>query len=92
MRIRNALLILLLILVFSIIHLAIHTRNINLKYEVEELKGTLKKIQREKRDLGSTAAEKKNLGRIENIARNKLKMVRPDKINYVKSSTTEAAP
>jgi len=92
MKIRKALLALAFIVALSIIHLSIYTQNINLKYEVEDLKGTLHKLQKDLRFLGSIAAKKKNLKRIENIAVNKLNMVRPDKINYIKSSTEEAIP
>ncbi len=92
MNFRKALFVLATIVALSIVHLSIYTQNINLKYEVEDLKKTLGKLQGDLRYLRSIAAKKKSLKRIENIAVNKLNMVRPDKINYIKSSTEEARP
>jgi cell division protein FtsL len=92
MDFRRSFAMLFFILAISIVHLGIYTRNINLKYEVEGLKRTLNKLQAETRHLSSLAAEHGNLERIESIAVNKLHMIRPQEMNYVKSSTSEVNP
>lgn len=81
-----------LIVSLAAIHLAIYTRNIDVKYDVEDLKRTLLKLQAEVRELSSKSSEKEDLKRIEAIARGKLGMIRPDDINYIVSPATQEIP
>jgi len=84
MNLRKAILILILIIVLSVIHLSLYSRNVKLKYEIAGQKNTNIKLQREIRSLNSISAKKKDLNRIEYIAIKKLYMIRPDDITYIK--------
>ncbi len=92
MNFRRAFLILLLLVLISIIHLSIYTRNLNLKNEVEGLKRTLGGMKNEIRYLNSAAASRSNLKRIEEIALGKLRMIRPGDINYINAASRELSP
>lgn len=92
MRLRLALFILFLLVAASTVHLAIYTMNIDLKYEVEGLKRDLLALNNELRALEADAAVKRNLGRIESVAVNKLKMIRPESIHYIVAPTAEITP
>lgn len=83
MNFRWALATILIVLVLSAVHLSIYTGNINLKYEVENLKRTLIGLKLDIRQLQAINAQNNNLDRIERIAKGPLGMVRPDKLNYV---------
>jgi cell division protein FtsL len=85
-------LVLILIVILSTIHLAIYTRSINLKYQVEDLKRELIGLKNDLRGLEAAATGKKNLSRIESIAVNKLRMIRPEKIEYVTAASGEFSP
>lgn len=91
MNLRWAIFILLLLLTLSVIHLAIYTGSIDLKYEVENLKRAYIKLRSEVRSLNAAYSEKNDLGRIDSIARSKLGMIRPQDINYI-TATAETAP
>ena len=88
---RRAVFVLVVFVVLSGIHLYINTQNIGLKYEVTDLKIKLSKLRSANRLLGSQVARKENLPQIEKIAKEKLKMVYPAKMNYV-LITKEAVP
>ncbi len=79
------------ILVFAIIHLAIYTQSISIKYEIENLKIRLSAIRSSNRALRSIVAKEESLVKIQKIAKDKLKMVKPEKINYIilKEGTSE---
>jgi cell division protein FtsB len=69
------------------IHLYIYTQNINLKYKVTDLKIKLAEVRSKNRELGSQIAQKENLSYIEKVAKEKLNMIYPAKINYVLPSS-----
>lgn len=79
------------ILSLAIAYLAIHTQNMAIKYEIEELKRKLLSIHSKNRYLRSKTSKLKSLDRIERIARKKLKMIKPEEINYIMPST-ETSP
>jgi cell division protein FtsL len=79
----RALMILTVVVILAGIHLYINTQNIALKYEVTDLKAKLAKIKSSNRELGGNVAIQENLPKIEKIAKNKLGMIYPKKMNYV---------
>ncbi len=89
---RRYALVLVLVVTLSTVHLAIYTRSINLKYQVEDLKRELIVLKNDIRGLEASAAKKKDLGRIESIAVGRLGMIRPEKINYVTATSDAVAP
>jgi cell division protein FtsL len=94
-KFRSAVFILAIFVLLSVIHLFINTQNIDLKYKVTDLKIKLSDLKNKNRALGIQVAEKENLALIEKYAREKLKMIYPEEINYVKSpghSSQEARP
>jgi cell division protein FtsB len=82
-KFRRAVLILVIFLVLAGIHLFIYTQNIDLKYEATDLKIKLSEIRSKNRNLGSKIAQKEDLNYIEKVAKQKLKMIYPAKINYI---------
>jgi len=80
---RRAFFTLVLFVILAGIHLFIYTQNIDLKYKLTDVKIKLGKIRSQNRLYGSRVAKKENLAYIEKFARDKLKMVYPQKINYV---------
>ncbi len=89
-NLREAFIILLLFVALAFIHLFIYTQNINMKYEIENAKRKYLNLHSENRNLRAVVEKKKSLSRIENIAINKLHMIRPKTINYVKMVTEES--
>jgi cell division protein FtsL len=85
-------LVLMLAVALAMLHLAIYTQNINSKYDVEDLKRALGKLQVEVRELSSRASEKEDLKRIESIAKGKLGMIRPSGIIYIVPPATQEIP
>jgi len=90
MGLKRALAVLGVIVALSAIHLGISTKNIDLKYEVEDLKRNLSALQAETRGLRSITASKSTLRRIEKIAVGKLGMIRPDEMHYVETTSKES--
>lgn len=88
---KQAVLVLVVLVVLSGIHLYINTQNIGLQYQVTELRSKLDELRSANRLLGSQVAGKENLERIETTAKKQLDMVYPEKINYVQV-TAEAKP
>ena len=82
-KFRRAVFILIIFVVLAGIHLFIYTQNIDLKYKTTDLKIKLKDIRSKNRQLISQVAKKENLPYIEKIAREKLDMIYPEKINYI---------
>ena len=83
MNLKNSLITLGLLVILSVIHLSIQTANMNMKYEVEDLKRKLIPVNREIRELLRLEAEAKDLKKIETRALGGLNMIRPERINYV---------
>lgn len=88
-KFRRAVFVLLTLLALAGIHLYINTQNIGLKYKVTDLKIQLEDIRSQNRELGSRVAQKENLSYIEKVARNRLNMIYPEKINYILSGSEE---
>ncbi len=91
MKILRAFAILIVFVLLSVVHLAIYTSSIKTGYEIDELKSKLDKIRSENRYLNYLVAKGEALPRIEKLAKGKLNMVYPDKINYIIISTSEGA-
>jgi cell division protein FtsL len=84
MRYRRAILMILIIALFSILHLLVYNRAVSLKYEVVDLKLSFEQINQENRYLRYLISKKEDLSRIENIAVAKLKMEYPVKVEFLK--------
>lgn len=83
---RLAVSILALFIFLAGLHLVINTRNINLKYQLTDLKVRLAESKSKTRSLGGQAAREENLADIEKTAKGKLDMIYPAKINYIVGS------
>ena len=81
--------ILFFFVLLAVAHLFIYTQNITLKYNTENLKRKYLKLHAANRNLRAQVEKKKSLGRIESIAINKLLMIRPKTINYVRMVSEE---
>ncbi|MGB9613405.1 MAG: septum formation initiator family protein [Candidatus Margulisiibacteriota bacterium] len=91
MNFRRALFVLLVFLILASIHLYLYAQNIKLKYQNTDLKIKLAEIDSQNRSLRVELARAENLAYIEKIAKEKLGMVYPEKINYIILSK-EASP
>jgi cell division protein FtsL len=90
-RFRRAVFTLIVFVILAGIHLYIYTQNIGLKYKITDLKIKLSELRSRNRKLISQVAKKENLPYIEKIAKEKLDMIYPEKINYILVSR-EASP
>lgn len=90
MKILRAFAILIIFVSLSVVHLAIYTSSIKISYEIDGLKQRLEKLRSDNRYLSYLVAKEEALPKIEQIARKKLNMVYPEKINYIIVSTKEA--
>jgi len=90
MKIIRAFTILLMFVILAAIHLAIYTSSMKVGYEIDGSKKELEKLRSENRYLNYLVAKEESLPRIEQIAKGKLNMVYPEKMNYVVASTKEA--
>jgi cell division protein FtsL len=91
MKIIRAFAILIVFVLLSAIHLAIYTSSIKTSYEIDESKRKLENIRSDNRYLNYLVAREEALPRIEQIAKGKLNMIYPEKINYVIISTIESS-
>jgi cell division protein FtsL len=89
MKILRPFAILIVFVLLSVVHLAIYTSSIKTGYEIDEVKSKLEKIRTENRYLNYLVAKEEALPRIEKVAKQKLKMVYPEKMNYIIISTGE---
>jgi cell division protein FtsL len=83
MRILRAFAVLIIFVLLSVIHLAISTGSIKTSYEISELKQQLDAIKPKNRYLNYLVAKEEALPRIEKLAKGKLNMIYPEKMNYV---------
>lgn len=83
---RRALSILGLFLGLSAIHLFIYAQNVSLKYHLTDKKILFSELSSQNRQLGSMVSREENLSQVEKIAKEKLGMIYPEKINYIFSS------
>jgi len=81
---KKVITILIIVTLMSIIHLSINTKTIKQSYEIAKLKQKFEKLYSENRYLRSEVAKKESLERIEKIAREKLNMVEPKDIIYIR--------
>lgn len=91
MKFRKAVFILITFVTLASIHLFIYTQNINIKYRITDLKVKLQELRSKNRERESQVAQKENLPNIERIAKEKLDMIYPERINYL-FITKEASP
>lgn len=92
MNFKLAVTILIVFLVLMITHLFIYTQNISLKYRITDLKVKLSGLNNANRMLAIQLAGKENLARVENIAREQLGMLYPEKIIYIAAGSKEGIP
>jgi len=91
MKILRPFAILIVFVLLCTVHLSIYTNSIKTGYEIDGLRSKLEKIRSDNRYLSYIVAKEEALPRIEQIARQKLKMVYPEKINYIIVPTSEGA-
>jgi cell division protein FtsL len=91
MKILRPFAILIVFVLLCAVHLSIYTGSIKTGYEIDDLRSKLDKIRSDNRYLSYIVAKEEALPRIEQIARQKLKMVYPEKINYLIVPTSEGA-
>lgn len=92
MNFKLSVTILIVFLVLMVTHLFIYTQNISLKYRITDLKVKLSGLNNANRMLAIQIAGKENLARVENIAREQLGMLYPEKIIYIAAGSKEGFP
>jgi len=90
MRLLRAFVILTVLVALSVVHLAIYTNSIKISYEINDLKQQIDKLRDSNRYLNYLVAKEEALPRIEQIAKGRLNMIYPEKINYIIIATGEA--
>jgi len=90
MKTLRAFVILIIFVLLSAVHLAIYTNSIKTGYEIDELKRKLESLRPENRYLNYLVAKEEALPRIEKLAKGKLNMEYPEKMNYIITSTGES--
>jgi hypothetical protein len=90
MKMLRAFSILVLFVALAAIHLAIYTSSIRASYDIGGIKDKLKAVRSENRYLNYLAAKEGALAKIDSVAKGKLKMVYPEKMNYVTITTKES--
>jgi cell division protein FtsL len=90
MKLSRAYAILLFFFTLTVIHLAIYTMSINTSYEIDKLRPTLSELKQQNRNLKYIVAKESSLNKIDAIARSKLGMEYPVKMNYVLVASKEA--
>lgn len=80
---RLAVFILVVFLCLAGIHLIIFAQNVSLKYELTDLKVKLNELTSKNKELNCFVAREEDLGYIEKVAKERLGMIYPDKINYL---------
>lgn len=83
MKTLRAFVILIIFVLLSAVHLAIYTSSIKTGYEIDGLKRKLESIRPENRYLNYLVAKEEALPRIEQVAKGKLNMIYPEKIDYI---------
>ena len=71
-------------LTLDVIHLTVFSKTIEINYQAEELRQKFNRVLSENRSLAATVSKKNSLERIEKIATEKLGMVYPEKMKYLK--------
>jgi cell division protein FtsL len=83
MRIEKYLGWIIFLVILAVFHLYIYTKNVGVNYEIEALKETFNKLYSENHYLASEISALSRLDRIEGVAKNKLNMFYPEKVNYL---------
>lgn len=73
-------------LTLAIIHLTVFSKSIEINYQVEELKQKFNRLLSENRSLAAAVSRKNSLDYIDKIAQEKLGMVYPEKLKYLKKN------
>ena len=89
MKILRPFAILIVFVLLCAVHLSIYTISIKTGYEIDKLRSNLEKIRSDNRYLSYVVAKEEALPRIEQIAKGKLNMVYPEKVNYLIVPTSE---
>jgi cell division protein FtsL len=84
MKKLTAVFILIFLVTLAAIHLAIFTKSMEIKYQIEELKQTFNQLHSKNQSLAVEVSKNSAPGRIEKIAREKLNMFYPETIKYLK--------
>ena len=79
-----------IVIVLALTHLFIFTGSIGIKYDLARQKVEFQKIYQENRVLNYLLAKGQSLGHIEELAKSKLSMVYPEKVDYIIVSSKEA--
>jgi len=79
-----------IVVVLALAHLFIFTGSIGVKYDLTRKKVEFQKLYQENRVLNYLLAKGQSLGHIEELAKSKLSMVYPEKVDYVIVSSKEA--
>jgi cell division protein FtsB len=87
MNFKNALFILVVLLLLSGVHLFIYIQNISLNYHVTDVKIKLSELKSQSRLRGAQVARAENLDYVERAAKEKLGMIYPEKVNYIIAGT-----
>ena len=83
MNFRRAVFLLIVFFLLAGAHLLIVAQNINLKYQLTDIKVKLGEISSQNRLLGSNVSREENLSLVEAKAKSSLGMVYPEKILYI---------
>lgn len=75
--------ILFLLMGIGIVHIFINTQIAYVGYNINSAKKEFSSLRDKNRDLAAKVAKKESLWRIDSVAKNKLNMHAPEKINYI---------
>ena len=73
----------LFLIILALVHLYVYTKNVGINYEIEAMKETFNKLYSENHYMASEISALSRLDRIEKLAKENLKMVYPEKVNYL---------
>ena len=83
MNFRRAVFLLVVFFMLAGAHLLIIAQNINLKYQLTDIKVRMGEITSQNRLLGSSVSREENLAIVESKARSSLGMLFPEKVFYI---------
>lgn len=83
---KKALAVLFIIVAMGLVHLYIYTKIAVTGYKIGTRDRQLSNLRSSNRELAAVAAQRESLSRIEPLAKGGLKMVTPQRINYIIAS------
>lgn len=86
MKPKHIIIFSLVFLSMVILHLVLRTINMNLSYKTEKLKIEFNELYSQNKKLSAKVAQKSSLERLEQLAKYKLGMERPEKVYYIVGS------